>query len=254
MKRPGIYIGFDPREVDAFCVARHSIQRRLNAPIPIRGLLLGDLQDAGVYRRPTGHKVNGEGRHDLVDELSIRDDFDGRISTQHANARFWVPHIHGDGLALFVDGDILVRGDLSDLFWQASREKDKAVWCVKHDYQPSEAMKMDGQLQTRYARKNWSSVVMFNCDHPSNKALTLDLLNGAPGRDLHAFCWLKDEEIGEFDVSWNWLVGHSPDTVTPQLVHFTSGTPSMPGYERVAYSDEWRSELSSFARLCCGPR
>jgi hypothetical protein len=114
---------------------------------------------------------------------------------------------------------------------------------VKHDHQPQSGMKMDGQIQTSYARKNWSSVCAFNCDHPANKALTFNLVNSVPGRDLHRFCWLKDGEIGELPAEWNWLVGHSDPAVDPALVHFTDGIPTMPGYEDCAFADEWRREL-----------
>lgn len=248
MNFPGIYIGSDPREIDAFMVARYSIRRNLIAPIPIYGLILSDLQERGLYTRPTKIRVNGDGRPEMIDELSIREDYDGRISTQHAIARFLVPMIHRAGLALFVDGDILVRGRVEDLFWQASKEKSKAVWCVKHDYRPEGAVKMDGQQQAQYARKNWSSVMMFDCGHPANAALTLDMVNKLPGRDLHRLCWLDDSEIGEFDPSWNWLVGHSSDEINPNLVHFTTGTPSMPGYENVPYADEWRGTLNDYVR------
>jgi hypothetical protein len=107
---------------------------------------------------------------------------------------------------------------------------------------------MDGQLQTRYARKNWSSFCIFNCDHPANKKLTLEAINTLPGRDLHAFCWLGDEEIGELDASWNFLVGDTDPKISPDVIHFTCGTPDMPGYENVPFADEWRTTLNDWAR------
>jgi hypothetical protein len=97
---------------------------------------------------------------------------------------------------------------------------------VKHDHQPTEHWKMDGQFQTRYHRKNWSSVCLFNCDHPANKALTVDLVNSAPGRDLHAFSWLADDLIGELPPEWNWLVGHSaPMRIPPSSTSRTGFRP-----------------------------
>jgi hypothetical protein len=242
-----IYVGFDPREADAYAVARQSIRSRLNVPIAIRGVVLSDLQARGLYRRPTNIKINAEGRPEMVDVLSVRADYDGRISTQHAIARFLVPTIHGQGMALFVDGDILARGNLTELFRIAESDTTKAVWCVKHDYTPADTVKMDGQVQTQYERKNWSSCVLFNCGHPSNRALNPEMVNAVPGRKLHAFYWLDDSEIGEFGPEWNWLVGHSDPAIDPKLVHFTTGTPSMPGYENVPYADEWRLELERWA-------
>jgi hypothetical protein len=106
---------------------------------------------------------------------------------------------------------------------------------------------MDGQVQTRYSRKNWSSVFVLDADHPSNKNLTVALVNSVPGRDLHRFCWLEDDDIGELGAEWNYLVGHSehPD---PKIVHFTDGIPSMPGYENSEFADEWRNELRAWQR------
>jgi hypothetical protein len=170
---------------------------------------------------------------------------DAPMSTEHANARFLVPHLAHHGWALFVDGDVLARANLVRVF--DGLDKGKAVYCVQHQYEPINSSKMDGQVQTIYSRKNWSSFMIFNCDHPANKALTLDLINTTPGRDLHRFCWLEDTDIGALDPSWNFLVGHTDPAIEPNVVHFTDGVPNMPGYETVPYSDEWRAELSRWA-------
>lgn len=234
-----IYIGFDPREEVAFGVARRSLLRHLTSPIPVHALVLGHLQARGLYTRPT-HRRCGR----LIDALSIRDDYDGSISTEHANARFLVPHLAGSGWAMFMDGDVLVRADVSKLF--GTLDPKYAVYCVKHHYIVTSNLKMDAQVQTDYARKNWSSVKVYNCDHPANKALTVPLINALPGRDLHRFCWLDDRDIGELGPEWNWLVGHSNPAIDPKIVHFTDGVPDMTGYENVPFADEWRAE---FARL-----
>jgi len=133
---------------------------------------------------------------------------------------------------------MLVRADISEVFKLA--DPSKALMCVKHDYQPSTREKMDGQIQTPYARKNWSSFMLFNCDHPANKGLTLDLLNNAPGKELHGFCWLDDNHIGELPQTWNFLVGEHEGN-DPAVAHFTSGIPSMKGYENSQFADEWRA-------------
>ena len=90
--------------------------------------------------------------------------------------------------------------------------------------------------------------MVFNVDHPANKELTVELINTLPGRDLHRLCWLSDGDIGAIDSSWNWLVGHSDDSIEPKSVHFTEGVPDMPGYENVRYADEWRAALMDCAR------
>jgi len=228
-----IYIGWDPREQVAFEVARHSLLRRMMTPIPVHKLSLADVQARGLYTRPT------ERHEHLIDVLSKRADYDGSISTEHAIARFCVPELAGEGLALFMDGDVLVRDDITKLF--DALDPSRAVHCVQHAHWPKHHAKMDGQVQTRYERKNWSSVMVFNCDHPANRYLG-DILNKLPGRDLHAFCWLADSEIGELDPMWNFLVGWSNPRIDPAIVHFTEGLPDMPGYENCAFADDWRIE------------
>lgn len=249
--KASIFIGFDPREAAAFAVARHSVERYRTGPIPIFGLVLSDLQVRGLYTRPTEPFINSEGRKQWIDVLSIREDYDGRLSTEHANARFLVPHLAKQGWALFMDGDILARSNIARVF--EGLDNSKAIYCVQHSHEPEPGTaKMDGQVQTRYARKNWSSFCLFNCDHPSNKKLTLEIVNTLPGRDLHRFCWLEDEEIGELGPEWNYLVVKPGDEtkpyVTPNVVHFTLGVPDMPGYEASEYADDWRAELTRWAK------
>lgn len=241
-----IWIGWDPREAAAFAVARHSIRKSNLKHIPVYGLVLSDLQARKIYTRPTTIRTNSDGRFEMVDQLSVRSDYDGRVSTQHAIARFLVPHLAKFGWALFMDGDMLVRGNLGPLF--QSLNPKYAVYCVKHQHEPQAGTKMDGQEQTRYSRKNWSSFLAFNCDHASNGKLTVEMVNTLPGRELHAFCWLKDEEIGELGPEWNFLIGHSDPTIDAKVLHFTDGVPDMAGYENVAHADEWRTTLADWAR------
>ncbi len=170
--------------------------------MPIRGVVLDDLIKAGLYRRPIEYRASAADKPIMWDVVS-----DAPMSTQHANARFLVPHLAGSGWALFMDGDMLVRGNLSRVF--EDLDYTKAVYCVQHRHEPESGIKMDGQAQTKYARKNWSSFIIFNCDHVANKALTLDVVNNTPGRDLHRLFWLADCDIGELSPKWNWLVGHT---------------------------------------------
>jgi hypothetical protein len=235
-----IWIGWDPREAAAFAVARTSCRRHLTRPIPVFGLVLDELKTRGLYRRPIEYRASAADRPIMWDTIS-----DAPMSTQHANARFLVPHLAGSGWALFMDGDMLVRGNLARVF--ESLDPAKAVYCVQHRHEPEPGTKMDGQAQTRYARKNWSSFVIFNCDHVANRALTLDVVNNTPGRDLHRFFWLADCDIGELDQSYNFLVGHTDPSIDPHVVHFTDGVPDMLGYENVPYADEWRAELNRWA-------
>lgn len=240
-----VYIGFDPREGAAFAVARGSLNRRSSDPIPVRSVRLDVLRQRDLYFRPTEIR---DGR--LWDVIS-----EAPMATEFAISRFFTPLLMRESCsrsttepmwAVFMDADVMLREDIGKLFEQA--DPRYAVQVVKHNFAPPEGTKMDGQVQTRYARKNWSSVMLFNVNHPSNMALDVELMNKVPGRDLHGFCWLKDEEIGELDASWNWLVGHSSPDIRPNLVHFTDGLPYMAGYEGSAYADEWWDELTRWTR------
>lgn len=204
--------------------------------IPVRGIVLDDLVQKGSYSRPTTYE-DGQ----LWDVIS-----EAPMSTEFAISRFFTPLLAKTGWALFMDCDFLVRTSLCRLF--ESLDPKYAVYCVKHNHMPEGITKMDGMTQTRYARKNWSSFCVFNCDHPANKNLTVSVLNRWPGRDLHAFKWLSDDEIGELGVEWNYLVGVTKSLIEPKCVHFTLGTPDMPGYENSAYADEWRAVLADWAR------
>jgi hypothetical protein len=242
VSRPAIFVGFDGRESAEFAVARESIKRHLNIPIPIYGLVLEDLKRAGLYWRPTEIRPSAADKPIMWDVIS-----DAPMATEHSNARFLVPHIAREGWALFCDGDMLFRGNVGALFDQLVDHY--AVYCVKHDHRPLDGVKMDGMVQTKYSRKNWSSFVFFNASHKANKALTVEMVNTVPGRDLHRFCWLEDDSlIGEIGPEWNYLVGYSDRSIKPKNVHFTNGTPMMRGYEDCEFSAEWRDEYYAWAR------
>lgn len=242
-----IFLGFDPREAMAFAVARHSIEKRISLPIRARGIILDELVEKGLYTRPTDQVVDSDGNTRLIDVLSKREDYDGFMSTEFAISRFLTPHLAGyRGWAMFADCDIMARTNLVSLFHKIAH-RPEALLCVQHDYRPKETVKMDGQAQTQYFRKNWSSVMLFNCEHPANRNLTIELINNVPGRDLHGYCWLKDEEIGALDESFNWIPGHSSPEIDPDIVHWSAGGPWFKGYESVPFADEWRDELRQWA-------
>lgn len=241
-----IFLGFDPRlaEREAFDVARFSIRRRLSQSTPINAISLAMLRHAGLYSRPTRRKMHN-GAQVLWDEIS-----GAPMSTEFAISRFLVPHLMGyRGVGVFADCDVLALADLGEIFALAEANPDVPLWCVHHNHLPSTRTKMDGQIQTIYFRKNWSSVMVFRCDHPANRRLDAAMVNSLPGRDLHRFCWLDGEKIGSLDPSWNVLVGEhrailGRDFAPPKLLHFTLGTPNMPGYEACDFADLWREELA----------
>jgi hypothetical protein len=232
---PTIWVGFDPRPIETagFAVALRSIRTRLTKPIPIKGLVLSELRAKGLYNRPTEVR---DGR--LFDVIS-----QAPMATEFAISRFLVPHLARKGWAVFADADVMARTSMTELF--ECGDPSKACMVVKHDHQPKSTTKMDGQAQTAYARKNWSSVVLWNCDHPRTKILTPDVINRERGLWLHQFTWLDDNDIGELDPRWNHLVGEVPCNPTAKLVHFTTGTPNIEGYEHCEFADEWRATLES---------
>lgn len=226
MRERIVYVGFSPEEMVATRVAESSIHERSCGAVSIHRICRLSLYPH--YTRPTESRSGT-----LWDVLS-----DAPMSTDHAIARFFVPWICGyQGWALFTDGDILCRRSVTDLF--ALADEQYAVMCVQHGELKDEGTKKDGAIQQWYPRKNQSSVMLINCGHPSNAALTLDVLNTWPGRDLHAFKWLRESEIGHLPATWNYLVNVNEPMQDPAIVHYTLGTPNIIGHENDPWSQEW---------------
>ena len=228
-----IYIGFDEREAEAANVCKHSLLRHTSIPVLPIMLKESVLREIGLYDR-TFYEEKGV-RYDTRDSKPFSTDF--------AFSRFLVPaHSLYSGWSVFMDCDMMFRGDIAELLKIA--DPKYAVQVVKHNYQPTETVKMDGQKQQVYPRKNWSSFMLFNNDHPSNRNLTVNAVNIENGRWLHGFGWLKDEEIGELSAEWNYLVGwHSrKDVSEPMVCHWTSGGPWFDEYRNVEFANEWFAE------------
>lgn len=235
MSRFNVFIGFDRREQEAYHVCCRSLTRHSGVPLRVHALMEDHLRAMGMYWRTHGER-QGQ-RIDLVDGKPFSTDF--------TFTRFLVPALCDySGMALFCDIDFLWRADVADLFMLF--DPSKAVMCVQHKHEPGESLKMDGQVQQPYRRKNWSSLILWNCGHPSNEALTVDAVNMKDGRWLHGFGWLQDHEIGSLPMGWNYLVGWNTKAAepNPRAVHFTEGVPTMAGYENCEYADEWRAELN----------
>jgi len=216
-----VFVGYDTREDIAYQVCKHSILR-YQPEAEVYPLKQQELRDAGWYTRP-------------IDKLA---------STEFTFTRFLVPELSQfNGWAVFMDCDMILTTDIQELFDQA--DDQYAVMCVKHDYKVKEGTKMDGQKQTVYPRKNWSSMVLFNCGHPSNAVLTQQLVNDPEvnGAYLHRFSWLNDEEIGELDHTWNYLVGVYNDIESPKLIHYTEGGPWFENYRYCEFHNLWKQQL-----------
>lgn len=223
-----IYIGYDPREHAAYDVARHSIITRTDPRLlHVIPLELESLKS--ILTRPI----------EMRDGKMWCPISEAPMATEFAISRFCIPLLQSKGLALFVDCDILCLADVAELF--ALADERYAVMVVKHNQNSGPDTKMDGQAQTYYPRKNWSSVVLWNCAHPANRALTKEVLNSWPGRDLHAFKWLSDDLIGELPQEWNTLVGIS-NVAEPKILHYTSGGPWLKDWKGGPLDDKWTQE------------
>lgn len=213
-----VFIGFDPNETVAWHVLNHSIMTRASRPTAVIPVMLSQLSKE-MWRE----------RNPLQ-------------STEFSFSRFLVPYLCDyEGWAIFMDCDMLVVDDIAKL-WDLQDDR-YAVMATKHDHQPKEDIKFLGAKQTRYEKKNWSAVMMFNC--AKCKALTPDYVNSASGLELHQFKWLGDDSlIGDIPLTWNHLVGYQEDQPAEQLgnIHWTHGGPYFDEFADVSYSDEWRAE------------
>jgi len=210
-----IFIGFDPREAAAYHVCAHSIIRHSTRPVSFTALALQNLAD---YT-----ETHADG------------------SNQFVYSRFLVPHLMNyQGWAVFMDGDMLVRADILEL-WQL-RDDSKAVMVVMHDYKTRATRKYLGAKNQDYPRKNWSSVMLWNCAHPDNRVLTPGFVERAAGADLHRFTWLADGMIGELPKAWNWLPDEYGANPEARLLHWTLGTPCFREYADAPMAAEWHRE------------
>jgi len=219
-----IFIGFDPRETVAFHVLSQSIHARASEPVSITPLMLSQLG-----------KLMTRERNPLQ-------------STDFSFSRFLTPYLCGfEGWALFMDCDMLVLDDMAELW--ALRDDKYAVQVVKHDHVPEEEVKFLGAAQTKYEKKNWSSVMLFNCG--KCQALTPEYVNSASGLELHRFQWLESEDlIGEIPHAWNHLVAYDPTVPVNEVsnLHYTIGGPYFDDYEDTDYAAEWFTEKDQMLR------
>ena len=212
-----VYVGYDPKEHTAYEILKFSIERISTKPVRVIPLRRDILTKIGIYTR----KYNTIRGQDY-------DEIDGKpFSTEFSFTRFLVPALNMyEGLALYMDSDMYIRADINELF-ELCNNSYYPLWCVKHKYKPKKDTKMDGKEQHAYPRKNWSSLIMFNCEHEVNKHLIPEIVNTKSGRWLHTFQWLPDKEadIGNIPEEWNWLDNHSPIYMEAKNVHFTTGGP-----------------------------
>jgi hypothetical protein len=224
-----IFIGYDPKESVAFHALAHSILRRASVPVAIAPLVRSQLK--AIYTRDRGPTE----------------------STEFSLTRFLVPSLSQfRGWSVFLDCDMLCRADVAELAAISEHHEDKAVLVCKHDYVPKTERKFLDQPQTKYPRKNWSSLMLFN--NRRCAALAPEYVNNAPGLDLHRFAWTEDARIGELPLEWNWLVGEYDYNPAAKIVHYTLGGPYFDDYRGCDYADEWFAEYDSMTYAANAPR
>lgn len=221
-----VFIGYDSNETVAYHVLSHTILKYSSQPVSITPIVKNHLTN--IYNRE---------RTDIE-------------STDFSFTRFLVPYLCGyQGWAIFIDCDMLFTTDISEL-WNL-RDDAYSLMCVKHEYLPSDDKKFLGSTQTKYEKKNWSSVMLFN--NSECQSLTPEVVASQTGLYLHQFKWLSSEaSIGSISPEWNFLVGESKSESLPKLIHYTLGGPYFASYQDCQFSDNWRSEYKDMISAAKG--
>lgn len=207
-----LVVGFDQREAVSYHTFCQSVLEKSSIPVRFIPLAENTLQ---FYRE--NHR---------------------NISNRFVFSRFLTPYLSDfHGMAVFADGDMVCQTDIAEL--AALFDPAKAVQLVQHNYQTKSARKYLNNANINYPRKNWSSLVIFNCAHASNRVLTPAYIEEKDGAHLHRFGWLRDEEIGALPVEWNWLATEYDDNPAAKIVHYTLSTPCFKDYRDAAMSAAW---------------
>jgi lipopolysaccharide biosynthesis glycosyltransferase len=209
-----IVVGYDQKESVAYHVFTQSVLEKSSAPISFIPLSVNTLK---IYK-----ETHADGSNEFI------------------YSRFLTPFLMNfSGWAIFADGDMVCNSDIAELW--ALRDENKAVQVVKHNYKTKKTVKYLGNKNEDYPRKNWSSLILWNCGHPDNKLLTPEFIQEKPGSFLHRFSWLDDNHIGELPLEWNWLAIEYPDNPNANIVHYTLGTPCFREYSQGSMADYWHA-------------
>jgi len=193
-----VFIGYDPKEAICYSVASHSLIRNSSTPLSINPLKLSLLTE---YK---------ETHNDSSNEFCY--------------SRFLVPYLcNYTGWAIYMDCDVIVNTDITELWNLKDFYKDVQV--VKHDYKTRMPVKYLGAKNEDYPRKNWSSVILWNCSSFPNRKLTPEFIQQSSGSELHRFSWLNDDRVGALPKEWNWLSDEYGVNNSAKIVHYTLGAP-----------------------------
>ena len=207
-----LIIGFDQRESVAYHTFTQSILEKCSEPVMFIPLAMNTLKG---YKETHTDKSN-----DFI--------YSRFLSPYLCNFKGWV---------IFADGDMICQADIKEL-WDL-RDESKALQVVKHDYKTKVKKKYLGNINEDYPKKNWSSLILWNCSHPKHKILTPEFIASQTGKYLHRFSWLDENEIGELPKEWNWLAIEYPENKNAKLIHYTLGTPCFKEYKETDMADIW---------------
>lgn len=212
-----LFCGYDRREAVGFHTFCASVMERASQPVSIHPLAAMGL--------PQG-------------------------SNTFTLSRFLVPYLMGRrGRAIFVDAcDMLMLGDLAEL--DALFDSAFAVQVVKHpDYVSQHERKYVGTemecAQSNYARKNWASVMLINCEHKAWSIETPQWIAANPAIHHLQFQDFIDEEIGALPPEWNVLIDEGQERAGAKLLHWTAGLPTFKHYRNSRASAEWFAEYEA---------
>ena len=212
MSMINLYVGYDEREAIAYHVFCHSVIKNTSIPVKITPLVLSQLKEF--------NETHQDRSNDFV------------------YSRFLTPYLNEfDGWAIFADGDMICQADLKELIGMA--DPNKALMVVKHDYLTKASIKYLGNINENYPRKNWSSVILWNCSHPKHKILTPEFVSNQSGKFLHRFNWLDDNDIGELPIEWNWLACEYEKNTDAKLIHLSLGTPCFKDFRDTDMAEIW---------------
>ena len=205
-------VGFDQREAIAYHTFTQSIIEKSSVPVSVTPLAINSLKN---------YKENHTDR-----------------SNDFVYSRFLTPYLNNfQGWSIFADGDMICQADIKEL-WDL-RDESKAVLVVKHNYQTKQNIKYLGNMNENYPKKNWSSLILWNCGHPKHKILTPEFISNQSGKYLHRFSWLDEEDIGELPIEWNWLAIEYPINASAKIIHYTLGTPCFKNYKDTDMAEIW---------------
>ena len=206
-------VGFDQREAVAYHTFTQSVIEKSSIPVSFIPLAINSLKD---YEETHTDKSN-----DFI------------------YSRFLTPYLKNfSGWAIFADGDMVCQTDIKEL-WNL-KDESKAILVVKHDYKTKAKQKYLGNKNENYPRKNWSSLILWNCSHPKHKILSPDFIAKQTGKYLHRFSWLDDDDIGTIPIEWNWLAIEYPNNPAAKIIHYTLGTPCFKEYSTTSQADIWQ--------------